>query len=49
MLKPGVPLASVEGIDVNAINVTDGVPETRTRSPKEREVELFGWNRLVLN
>ena len=43
MLKPGVPLATVERIDVNAIGVMEGVPETRTRSPEEREVE---WSRL---
>ena len=41
VLKPGVPLASVEIIDVNAISVVEGVPETRTRSPEEREVEGF--------
>ena len=43
VLKPGVPLASVEGIDVNAINFMKGVPETMTPSPEEREVS---WSRL---
>ena len=43
VLKPGIPLASVERIDVNAISVMEGVPETRTRSPEEREVE---WSRV---
>ena len=39
VLKPGVPLATVEGIDANAIRVKEDVPETRTRSPEERERE----------
>ena len=43
VLKPGVPLSTIERIDVNAISVMEGVPETRTRSPEEREVE---WSRL---
>ena len=50
VLKPGVPLASVERIDVNAISVMEGVPETRTRSLEERvRWNGLGWNRLVLN
>ena len=43
VLKPGVPLAGVERIDVNAISVIEGVPETRTRWPEERDLE---WSRL---
>ena len=43
MLKPWVPLATVERINVNAISVMEGVPETISRSPEERKVE---WSRL---
>ena len=50
VLTPRVPLATVERIDVNAISVMEGVPETRTRLPEERERwNGRGWNRLVLN
>ena len=42
VLKPGVLLATVERINVNAISVMEGVPETRSWSPKEREV---AWSR----
>ena len=43
MLKPWVPLATVERINVNAISVMEGVPQTISRSPEERKVE---WPRL---
>ena len=39
VLKPWVPLATVERINVNAISVMEGVPETISRSPEERKVE----------
>ena len=35
VLKPGVPLSTVERIDVNAISVMEDVLETRTRSLEE--------------
>ena len=41
VLKPEVPLATVERINVNAISVMEGVPETGTT--EEREV---AWSRL---
>ena len=41
VLKPWVPLAKVERINVNAISVMEGVPETISRSPEERKVEWF--------
>ena len=37
VLKPRMPLATVERIDVNAMTVMKCIPETRTRSPEERE------------
>ena len=43
VLKQWVPLATVERINVNAISVMEGVPETISRSPEERKVE---WSRL---
>ena len=43
VLKPWVPLATVERINVNAISVMEGVPETISRSSEERKVE---WSRL---
>ena len=43
VLKPWVPLATVEKVNVNAISVMEGVPETISRSPEERKVE---WSRL---
>ena len=43
VLKPWMPLATVERINVNAISVMEGVPETISRSPEERKVE---WSRL---
>ena len=43
VLKLGVPLATVERRDVNAISVMEGVRETRTWSPKEIEVK---WSRF---
>ena len=42
-LKPSVPLATVERINVNAISVMEGVSETISRSPEERKVK---WSRL---
>ena len=39
VLKSWVPLATVERINVNAISVMEGVPETISRSPEERKVE----------
>ena len=43
MLKPWVPLATVERINVNAISVIEDVSETISRSLEERKVE---WSRL---
>ena len=45
VLKPWVPLATVERINVNEISVMESVSETRSRSPEERKVE---WSRLEL-
>ena len=42
-LKPWVPLATVERINVNAISVMEGVRETILRSSEERRLE---WSRL---
>ena len=43
MLKPWFPLATVKKINVNAIILMEGVPETLSRSPEERKGE---WPRL---
>ena len=43
VLKPWVPLATVERINVNAICVMGGVSEIISRSPEERKVE---WSRF---
>ena len=43
VLKPWVPLATVERIIVNEISVMESVSETRSRSPEESKVE---WSRL---
>ena len=37
------PISHVERINVNAISVMEGVPETISRSPEERKVE---WSQL---